>query len=130
MFLPSQVGFARDEYLKLATLISIFLRCKAITQLDIFYYVNRGCARLSSGRAGQSGPGPALRWPLAFCPSSRAVRKLVLFGICVRTLRLQDKISATPSGWNYFAGRFPRVVLAPVFARLPPSSDFGVTSGG
>ena len=26
------------------------------------------CARPSSGRAGQSGPGPAMRWPLAFCP--------------------------------------------------------------
>ena len=26
------------------------------------------CARPNSGRAGQSGPGPAWRWPLAFCP--------------------------------------------------------------
>jgi len=24
--------------------------------------------RPNSGRAGQSGPGPAMRWPLAFCP--------------------------------------------------------------
>jgi hypothetical protein len=31
-------------------------------------HVNRVCARFNSGRAGQSGPGPALRWPLAFCP--------------------------------------------------------------
>jgi hypothetical protein len=36
--------------------------------------------------------------------------KSVLYEICVRTLRLRNKISATPSGWNYFVGRFPRVV--------------------
>jgi len=59
--------------------------------------------RPGSGRAGQSGPGPAMRWPLVvgLLPRRRSLQTatiLILFGICVRTLRLRDKISATPSG--------------------------------
>ena len=69
------------------------------TQIQISPRFNCKLAALAgSGRAGRnSNPAPARpcggRWP--FAPSSRAVTKLVLFGICVRTLRLRDKISAT-----------------------------------
>ena len=69
------------------------LKCRAI----VITSPCDGQTRIRPVPAGQANPAPARpgvgRWP--FAPSSRAVTKLVLFGIRVRTLWLRDKISAT-----------------------------------
>jgi len=63
------------------------------------------------GRPIRPRPGLALAVDLLPCRRSlQTATILVLFGICDQTLRLRDKLSATHSGWNYYVGRFPRVV--------------------
>ena len=66
---------------------------------------------------------PGLAVAVGLLPRRRSLQTatiLILFGICIRTLRRRDKISVTHSGW-IISGELPRVALA---SREQPWADF------